>query len=40
MSSDCHEPTCDYLEPHSHGFACDETCKQCHGHTDEGGSDA
>lgn len=26
---DCKDSTCNYLEPHKHGFACDVTCKTC-----------
>lgn len=26
MTDDCHEPTCDYPEPHEHGFACGPDC--------------
>lgn len=22
---------CQYMEPHHHGLACDETCKECQG---------
>ena len=22
---------CHYMEPHHHGFACDETCEECQG---------
>lgn len=28
---DCDERTCDYQEPHKHGFACDKTCEGCGG---------
>lgn len=29
--NDCHEETCNYQEPHIHGFACDKTCIVCEG---------
>lgn len=25
----CAEETCDYLEPHEHGFACGKDCAEC-----------
>lgn len=26
MTDDCDRPTCDYEEPHEHGFACGPDC--------------
>lgn len=30
-AQDCHEPSCDYDEPHRHGFACGPLCPEYHG---------